>query len=318
MKVAVTARLPGNALDLLEKEYDVKVRQETNIMDKNQLADFIGDADAAITLLADNMSRGVMERCPNLKVIANYAVGYNNIDIEAARDLNIWVTNTPDVLTEATADLAWTLILSVTRRVLEGHKMVIDGSFDGWRPDLLLGDGLQGKTLGIVGFGRIGQAVARRAVCFGMNVIYTSHKKHDGAGLTAEYVKLSDLVKRSDIISLHCPLTPETRYMFNKERIASMKKGAYLINTARGPVVDEEALVDALKSGHLAGAGLDVFENEPSVHPGLLKLENVVLMPHAGSATVEARTAMANLAVENVRAVLAGREPPTPVVQPTH
>ncbi len=311
--IAVTAPLPGSALDRLAGRWPVRVRETAGPMDEEEVAAFIGEAAAAITLLSHPVTARVLEACPRLAVVANYAVGYDNVDVEAARRLGIWVTNTPDVLTEATADLAWALILAVTRRLLEGDALVRRGEFRGWEPSLLLGTGLQGKTLGIVGFGRIGRAVARRAPAFGMEVLHASRRAREGA--PGRRVGLDELLGESDVVSLHCPLTPETRHLLDGRRLRSMRRGAVLINTARGPVVDEAALVEALRGGHLGGAGLDVYEREPEVHPGLLGLPNVVLLPHVGSATVETRSAMADLAAANVAAVLQGSEPPTPVVR---
>ena len=311
--VAVTAPLPGEALDRLAERWPVRIREGSGPLDEEQVAAFIGGATAAITLLSHPVTGRVLGACPALRVVANYAVGHDNVDLEAARARGVWVTNTPEVLTEATADLAWALILAVTRRLLEGDALVRRGGFHGWEPTLLLGTGLQGKTLGIVGFGRIGRAVARRAPAFGMEVLYTSPGEHRGA--PGRRVGLEELLAASHVVSLHCPLTPETRHLLDARRLGLMRPGAVLINTARGPVVDEAALVEALGSGRLGGAGLDVYEREPAVHPGLCGLDSVVLLPHVGSATVETRSAMAELAVENVAAVLEGREPPTPVVR---
>ncbi len=314
-EIAVTARWPGDALERLARRYTVRVREDETLLDEKDLAAFIGSADAAMTILADPVTDAVMAACPNLKIVANVAVGYNNIDLEAAARRGIWVTNTPDVLTEATADLAWSLILAVTRRVVEGDRMVREGRFHGWRPDMLLGRGLQGRTLGLLGYGRIGRAVARRGRAFGMQVLF-----HDPGVIAPEAgdrpAALDELLGQSDVLSIHCPLTPATRRLLDRKRLRAMKRGAFLINTARGPIVDEEALVEALDDGHLAGAGLDVYEREPEVHPRLLHREDVVLLPHAGSATVETRSAMAHLAAENVTAVLENHRPRTPVAEP--
>ncbi|MGV8039888.1 MAG: 2-hydroxyacid dehydrogenase [Thermoanaerobaculaceae bacterium] len=228
------------------------------------------------------------------------------------------MTNTPDVLTEATADLAWALILAVSRRLLEGDHMVREGRFGGWKPDLLLGQGLQGKTLGVVGLGRIGTAVARRGVAFGMRVVAHTRPLPTGPlEIPCELVgELDDLLPRAYVLTLHCPLTPETRGLLDARRLTLLPRGAILVNTSRGEVVDEGALVAALEAGRLSGAGLDVYEREPAVHPGLVGRDDVVLLPHLGSATREARSAMADLAVDNVLAVLAGHPPLTPVVPP--
>lgn len=316
-KVVATSPLPGIALQTLGAEHQLVVRRGPPLSGP-QLVEFVGDAQALICLLADRVSAELFSHAKNLKVVAVYAVGVNNVDLQAAYQAGVWVTNTPDVLTDATADVTMALLLAVTRRVVEGDRFVREGRFTGWTPDLLLGTGLQNKLLGIVGFGRIGQAVARRAQAFGMRVAYHSRRPHPEAGIPdAVFVPgVDELLAQADIVSLHCPLTPETRHLVTRERLFRMKKGAFLINAARGEVVDEEALVEALVSGHLAGAGLDVYEHEPRVHPGLLGLANVVLLPHLGSATRETREAMAHLVVDNVRAVLAGKPPLTPVVGP--
>nr|BAL56789.1 D-isomer specific 2-hydroxyacid dehydrogenase NAD-binding [uncultured prokaryote] len=316
-KVVATSPLPGAALRRLGTEHQLAVRSGPPLAG-SQLVDFVGDAEALICLLADRVTAELFTQAKNLKVVAVYAVGVNNVDLQAAFAAGVWVTNTPDVLTDATADLTMALLLAVTRRVVEGDRFVREGRFTGWAPDLLLGAGLQGKLLGVVGFGRIGQAVARRAQAFGMRVAYFSRRPHPEAGIAdAVFVpSLDELLAQADVVSLHCPLTPETRHLLSRERLFRMKSGAFLINAARGEVVDEEALVAALASGPLAGAGLDVYEHEPRVHPGLLQLPNVVLLPHLGSATRETREAMADLVVANVEAVLAGKPPVTPVVGP--
>jgi glyoxylate reductase len=261
-----------------------------------------------------------------LKVIAVVAVGYNNIDVAAARERGVIVTNTPDVLTEATANLTWALILDITRRISEGDRLVRAGRWKGFAFDFMLGSDLAGKQLGIVGFGRIGQAVAERARAFGMRVAYQSRSAAFASGATApkprasgagpadaEPMAIDRLLSTSDVVSLHVPLTTETRHLIDQAALARMKRSAYLINAARGPVVDESALVWALSNGIISGAAMDVYEDEPAVHPGLLRLDNVVLAPHLGSSTTETRTAMADLAVRNVVAVLSGQPPLTPV-----
>lgn len=314
-EIAVTWPLPGDSITRLAEVRAVRVREGTELLDEAGLAQFIGRAEAVVTLLADPMTDGVMAACPSLRVVANCAVGYDNIDLDAARRHGLWVTNTPDVLTEATADLAWALILAVTRRVVEGDAMIRAGAFHGWRPDLLLGSGLQGKTLGIIGYGRIGRSVARRAAAFGMEVAYADSTEWLEPGVSARRLPLEELLAASHVVSVHCPLTPETHHLLGSRNLRLLPRGAFVVNTARGPVVDEKALVEALDSGHLGGAGLDVYEEEPDVHPGLLGRTNVVLLPHVGSATLETRAAMAGLAIENAVAVLDGREPPTPVVR---
>lgn len=313
--VAVTAPLPGSALDRLAAAHAVRVRPPGPPLAGAELAAFVGEAEACVCLLADRVSVEVFTACRRLRVVASYAVGVNNVDLAAARAAGVVVTNTPDVLTEATADLTWSLLLAVARRVVEGDRLVREGRFTGWRPDLLLGTGLQGKTLGVVGLGRIGRAVARRAVAFGMRVLAWSRRPPaDPLAISCEMAgSLDELLSRADVLTLHCPLTPDTRGLLDARRLGLLPTGAIVVNTSRGEVVDEAALVAALDAGHLGGAGLDVYEREPIVHPGLLGRSDVVLLPHLGSATLETRAAMADLAVDNVLAVLAGRPPLTPV-----
>jgi glyoxylate reductase len=258
-----------------------------------------------ISMLTDTVDAAVLDAGRDLKVVANVAVGYNNIDINAARARGVIVTNTPDVLTEASADFTWALILGITRRLAEGERLVRAGGWRGWAFDFMLGTELRGKQLGIIGYGRIGRAVAARAAAFGMTVVHTSRS---GGGMPLDL-----LLTTSDVVSIHTPLTPETKHLINQAALARMKRSAYLINTSRGPVVDEAALAWALKNYVIAGAALDVYEQEPLVHPELLKLENVLLAPHMASGTTETRTAMADLAVRNVIAVLTGQAPLTPV-----
>lgn len=274
------------------------------------------DKIALITMLSDPIDADVIDHCPMLKVIANYAVGYNNIDLATAKEEGIVVTNTPGVLTETTADLTWALIMAISRRVVEGDQLVRSGKWNGWAPTQLLGNDVFGKTLGIIGMGRIGQAVARRAKGFGMKVIsYSRHtiEAEIKRTLGASRLPLAELLTRSDFVSLHVPLTTETYHLIGRKQFAKMKKTAYLINTARGAVVDEAALVAALKKGGIAGAGLDVFEAEPKVHRGLAQLKNVVLLPHLGSASHETRIKMGEMVIENIFAVLEGRRAPAQV-----
>lgn len=314
-KVLVTKPLPG--LDRLQSIYDVAevvVNARDRDMTKEELIQELQDCSAVICMLSDKFDAEVMAAAPQLKVIANYAVGFDNIDIPEATRRGIYVTNTPDVLTDATADLAWSLLLSVTRRILEGDALMRAGRFEGWQPDLMLGSQVSGKTLGIIGMGRIGQAVARRALGFGMKVIYYNRHQLPAAveqELHAEYVSLEELISHADYISLNCPYNKESHHMFQRETFRSMKKSAYLINTARGALIHEEALVEALKSGEIAGAGLDVYEFEPEMHAGLKPLSNVVLAPHVGSATHDTREIMCQLAVGNVLAALQDQRPKT-------
>jgi glyoxylate reductase len=314
--VAVTSELPGRAVEWLEACCLVHRNSGASITSERGLIDFIGSADAVLTLLANPVSARVLAACQGLKVVGNCAVGFDNIDLDAARRRGVWVTNTPDVLTEATADLTWALILAVTRRLGEAESFLRGGRFRGWALDLFLGSGLQGKRLGIVGFGRIGRAVARRAPAFGMDVAVTDLEPVEDENGQATFLPLDELLASSQIVTLHTPLTPQTNHLIDEARLRLMPRGSFLINTARGPLVDEAALVRVVKEGHLAGAGLDVFENEPEIHPGLLERRNIVLLPHIGSATAETRAAMAELAAKNILSVLAGEEPPTPVVRP--
>jgi glyoxylate reductase len=267
---------------------------------------------ALVCLLTDTIDAAVLEAAgPALKIVANVAVGYNNIDVAACRARSVVATNTPDVLTNACADFTWALILAITRRLSEGERVVRAGNWTGWALDYMLGMELRGKQLGIIGLGRIGRAVAEKAPAFGMQVAYTARKDADLEG--AVHMPLDRLLATSDVVSLHCPMTDDTRHLINEKALMRMKRSAYLINTARGPVVDEGVLARWLREGRLAGAALDVYEREPIVHPDLLALENVLLIPHLASATTETRTAMADLAVSNALAVLAGRPPLTPV-----
>jgi glyoxylate reductase len=311
-KVLVTRRLPSSVLAKLEAAATVDLHTGDAAIAPDELRARVADKDALVTLLTDSIDRTVIDAAPKLKIVANVAVGFNNIDIAYAQSRGVIVTHTPDVLTESVADFTWALILAVTRRLAEGERVVRSGQWKGWALDFMLGTELKGKQLGLVGVGRIGRAVAARAPAFGMRVVYTEPRDIDLPG--AENISLDRLLNTSDIVSLHVPLTPETTHLIDKRSLARMKRSAYLINTARGPVVDEEALAWALQQHLIAGAALDVFEREPAVHPDLSKLENVLLVPHLASATTETRTAMADLAAENVIAVLAGRAPLTPVV----
>jgi glyoxylate reductase len=289
---------------------DVDVYTGEAAIPAEELRARVAGKDALVSLLTDAVDRSVIDAAPALKAIANVAVGYNNIDVPYARARGIVVTNTPDVLTESVADFTWAMILAITRRLSEGERLVRRGEWKGWALDLLLGMELRGKQLGLVGLGRIGRAVAARAGAFGMRVAYTSRTETAGVG---EAMQLDRLLLTSDVISLHVPLTPETTHLIDKRALTRMKRSAYLINTARGPVVDEAALAWALHHHLLAGAALDVYEHEPAIHPELLSLENVLLVPHLGSGTTETRTAMADLAADNVLAVLGGKAPLTPV-----
>ena len=309
--VLVTRKLPSSVIEKLSAVADVDLYTGEAAIPAGELRARVAGKDALVCLLTDPIDRAVIDAAPALKVIANVAVGYNNIDVAYAKARGIVVTNTPDVLTESVADFTWALILAITRRLSEGERLVRRGEWKGWALDLLLGTELRGKQLGLVGVGRIGRAVAARAAAFGVRVAYTARRELDFPG--AEPMPLDRLLTSSDIVSLHVPLTPATTHLIDKRALARMKRSAYLINTARGPVVDEAALAWALQHHLLAGAALDVYEHEPVVHPDLLSLENVLLVPHLASGTTETRTAMADLAAGNVLAVLAGRPPLTPV-----
>jgi glyoxylate reductase len=313
MKVLITARLPEEVAAAIRKEHDVVMSPKDSPMPREELLEKIADKDGVITMLTDKVNQELFDRAPNLKMVANFAVGFDNIDIPAATQRGIKVSNTPDVLADATADLSFALLLAVARRIVEGDKRVRSGEFKYLAPLLFLGTEVHGKTLGIVGLGGIGAAVARRARGFDMKVLYQKRSRISEAeekALGAQYVDLKTLLTESDFISLHCPLTPETRHLIGKAEFELMKPTAILINAARGPVVDEAALVEALKSGQIAGAGLDVYENEPNLAPGLADLPNVVLMPHVGSGTLETRTKMAEMAARNLLAGLRGETPP--------
>jgi glyoxylate reductase len=309
--VLVTRRLPSSVLDKLRAAADVDLYVGDAPISADELRARVADKDALVCLLTDRIDASVIDAAPKLRVVSNVAVGYNNIDVAAARARRIVVTNTPDVLTDSVADFTWALLLAVTRRLAEGERLLRRGEWKGWALDFMLGSELRGKQLGLVGLGRIGRAVAARAPAFGMRVAYTS--RSDTAFAGGERQSLDRLLNTSDVVSLHVPLAADTRHLIDKRALARMKRSAYLVNTSRGPVVDEEALAWALGQHLLAGAALDVYENEPAVHPDLLRLENVLLVPHMASGTTETRTAMADLAVENVLAVLAGRPPLTAV-----
>ena len=321
MRVIVTRRIPQPALELLRASHDVWLSPHDRPMTTEELYEAVNGADAVVTLLHDRVDGAFLDAAgPGLKVVANVAVGYDNIDPAACAERGVIATNTPGVLTEATADLAFSLVLMATRRLGEGERLVRAGQTWSWSMFFMLGTGIQDKLLGIVGLGQIGAATARRARAFGMQIAYTGRRRADPGlerELDARWVEsVDELLGMSDVVSLHCPLTPETRHLMDARRLGLMRREAYLVNTTRGPVVDEEALVEALRAGVIAGAGLDVFEREPEVHPGLFELENAVLLPHLGSATIETRTAMGVLAARNALAVLAGDPPITPIPLP--
>ena len=318
--VVVTRRLPEAVHQALAREFDARLNPEDRPLTAEGLREAVRTADAILPTVTDKVTADVLSAEPRrLRLIANFGVGFNNIDVEAAKARGIAVSNTPDVLTDATADLAMTLLLMVARRTGEGERHVRGGQWTGWRPTHMLGTQVSGKTLGLVGMGRIARAVAQRAHHgFGMKVIF-----HDpypppaalAASLGAEpRGSVEELLREADFVSLHCPATPETRHLMNRERFGQMRSDAFLVNTARGDVVDEAALVEALESGKIAGAGLDVFEREPQVTQALVTMENVVLLPHLGSATEETRVAMGMRALENLRSFFAGESPRDRVV----
>ncbi|MER7861834.1 D-glycerate dehydrogenase [Amycolatopsis japonica] len=315
--IAVTRWIPDEALKVLAEAGEVKLSRADRPLTPDELREFVRGSSAIVGMLHDRIDGEVADAAgPDLKVVANVAVGYDNIDVPALAGRGVTVTNTPGVLTDATADLAFGLILAVTRRLGEGERLIRSRTPWSFHLGFLLGSSLQDKTLGIVGLGQIGQAVARRALGFGMRIVYSGRSRAAEdveKTLGAKYMPFDELLRSSDVVSLHCPLTPETRHLVDADALKAMKPGAYLINTTRGPVVHEAALADALEAGEIAGAGLDVFEAEPEVEPRLLDRENVVLTPHLGSATVETRTAMAVLAAENVASVLTGGNPLTEV-----
>ena len=316
-KVLVTRLLPERAMQMIAKALDAEVNSHDRPMTRRELLRGLEGKAGVLALLTDRMDAEAMDRAgPQLKVIANCAVGFDNVVVPEATRRGIVVTNTPEVLTETTADMAWTLIMAVARRVVEGDKFLRKRKPWAWGPLMFLGRDVHGKTLGILGLGRIGQAVARRARGFNMRLIYYDairQKPEVEKALSVEFKPFETVLREADFITCHTPLMPETRRLIDEKALRMMKKTAYLINTSRGPVVDEKALAKALKSGQIAGAGLDVFEYEPKVEPELLKLNNVVICPHIASASVETRTAMGTLAVQNLTNVLRGKPPLTPV-----
>jgi glyoxylate reductase len=313
--VLVTRRLPQEALDRIVARCDMTLYDGEGVMARHQLLAEVAGKAGAITLLTDRVDEEFLDAAgPQLKIVANYAVGFDNIDVEACTRHGVLACNTPEVLTETTADTAFALMMAAARRIAEGDRFVRSGAPWVWGPLMMLGQDVHHATLGIVGFGRIGQALARRARGFSMRVLY--HDMYQPPAevqreLGADYRDLEDLLRESDFVSLHTSLTPQTRHLINARRLALMKPTAVLVNTSRGPVIDEQALAEALRQGQIFAAGLDVFEREPDVHPGLLACDNAVLIPHLGSATVKTRLAMAGLAVDNLLAALEDRHPPT-------
>jgi glyoxylate reductase len=312
-KVFLSRRLPDSTMRRLEQETRLTFNAEDRSLSPQELRQAVVGHDALICLLTDRIDAELLDAAPTLKVVSNFAVGYNNIDLAEARKRNVWVTNTPGVLTDATADMTWALLMAVSRRIVEGDRLVRQGKWTGWEPLQLLGGHVTGATLGLLGLGRIGQAVARRAVGFGMNIIAWNRSPPDSKfieflGITM--MSIDEVCKRSDYVSLHLSLNESTRHILDASRLAMMKPNAYVINTARGPHIDEAALVHALRTKQIAGAGLDVYEREPLLESGLTELDNVVLAPHLGSATDQTRFEMGEMVVNNVLSACQGNRPP--------
>ena len=314
--ILISRLLPEAAIELARSGADVDAYAVDAAMPRAELLARLRGKKGLICMISEAIDQTLLDNSPDLRVVSNVAVGYNNVDVAACTKRGVVVTNTPDVLTDTTADFAWALLMATARRVVEADRYLREGRFQRWEYMTLLGGDVHGKTLGVVGFGRIGRAMARRSLGFGMRVLYQDAVAADAAterDLHASRVDLATLLRESDFVTLHTPLNPETRHLINAQSLRAMKKTAYLINAARGPVVDEAALAQALRENWIAGAGIDVFEEEPKVHPGLIGLTNAVLAPHIASASSETRLKMATLAVENCLAVLSGKTPPTPV-----
>jgi len=316
-KVFVTRRIPQPGLDLL-KDFDMTMNPEDRVLTKQELIAGGKGRDAVLCLLTDPIDAEIMDALPTVRIFANYAVGFNNIDVEAATKRKVAITNTPGVLTDTTADFAWTLLMAAARRLVEADKYCRAGKYEGWGPMLFLGHDIHHKTLGIVGMGRIGQAVARRAHGFEMKILYTDELRlppEKERELKATFVNLEQLLKESDFVSLHVPLMPSTKHLIGKKQLEMMKRTAVLVNTSRGPVVDEKALVEALKNKTIFAAGLDVYEDEPKLAPGLAELDNVTIPPHIASASIDTRSKMATMAASNIIAFFKGEKPPN-IVNP--
>ncbi len=312
MNIFVTRKIPDAGIQLLKKKFDVEINQEDQVLTKQEIIKGLQGKDGLLCLLTDLIDRDVIVAEPKLKMISTYAVGYNNIDVHAATEQGILVSNTPGVLTDTTAEMAWALLFSVARRIVEGDRFTRAGKFNGWAPFLMLGQDVTNKTLGIIGAGKIGTAFALKSKGFNMNVLYVDEQKNTmlERELNAKKVDLSELLTQSDYISLHVPLLPKTHHLIGEKELHKMKKNAILINTSRGPIVDEKTLVKALKDRWIFGAGLDVYEHEPKINEQLKKLDNVVLQPHSASGTIETRTKMAIMAAENMIAGLQGKMSP--------
>ena len=313
MKIFVTRQIPGDHLEKLKKENDVTISEFDRPLSAEELLERSKGMDGILSLLSDKIDGDVVDAIgPQLKVVSNYAVGFDNINVGQLSDRGVVVTNTPsDEVNEAVAEHTWALIFSLARRIVEADESTRRGAYRGWEPDLYLGTTLKGKTLGIIGLGRIGTMVARRAKGYEMNVVYNKHTRDTKCekNLGVKFCEIDDLLKKSDIVTLHTPLNDETRHLINKDTLSKMKKGSYLVNTSRGSVVAEHDLVNALRTGQLSGAGLDVFETEPNIDPELVGMENVILTPHIASATIEARDDMGRLAVEGILNTFADKIP---------
>lgn len=313
-KVYITRRIPDEAIELLEEYFDVEINPQDRVLSGEELLEKVNGADAVLCVITDNIDKDVFEAAGvKCKIFANYGVGYNNIDIATATQMGVIITNTPGVLDDATADLAWTLLMAVSRRIVSADKFTRNGAFQAWDPMMFLGRDITGKTLGLVGAGRIGFNFAKKAKAFDMKLLYTGLRRNPKIEneLGAIYVDKETLLKESDFVSLHVPLLPSTLHYIGEKEFSIMKKTSVIVNTSRGSVIDEKALVNALKSGEIWGAGLDVFEHEPDIEPELLDMYNVVIVPHIASATMETRTNMGLIAARNIIKVLAGEKPDT-------
>ena len=312
MKIFVTRKIPEPGLDLIRKEHELEINPYNRVLTKEEIVKGVRGKDGLLCLLTDQIDREIIASESKLKMIANYAVGYNNVDVETATRRGIPVSNTPGVLTDATAEMAWALLFSAARRIAEGDRFTRAGRFKGWDPMLMLGQNVSNKTLGIIGAGRIGTALGLKSKGFNMEVLYVNKRENEALEreVNARKVEIREVLKKSDFISLHVSLSESTRHMIGEKELKMMKENAILINTSRGPVVDEQALIKALKEKWIFGAGLDVYEHEPDVSAELKNLDNVVLQPHSASATIETRTKMALMAAENMIAGLKGEIPP--------
>ncbi len=314
-KVFITRKIPDAGITLLKKSCDVRVYSKDQIIPRKELLKGVKWCDALLSLLTDKINKEILDANPKLKIVSNYAVGFDNIDVASATSKGIPVTNTPGTLEDAVAEHTFALLLTITKRIVEADRFTRAGKYKSWEPMLFIGTQLKGKTLGIVGLGRIGSLVAEKAVAMGIDVVYTDIKRNPDfeTKFQAKFLSKESLLKTADFVSLHVPLLPVTRHLIGVRELKMMKKTAYLVNTSRGPVVDENALVAALRRKQIAGAALDVYEFEPKLSAGLVKLANVVLTPHIASATIEARQAMSRIAAENILAVLSGKRAITPV-----